>query len=420
MADDNRRGEDDDRGPGGAHQMFIVMEDLLEKLKVLDYEEEVLAKHNMKTLSRHYFVSSPHMASNPGEQFYMFTIIASWLINAAGRPFTQPQEYDEPNATVSNILAELRAFGVKVDFPPSKLKSGSGEHVCFVLDRLSEEALKKRGFSFRRPNYPTENTEEESVMEDDAELTLSKVEEEMIEEPDDEEENVIDLEALKSRTRQTDADPSSKPDVILESTVDAAEWNLEVERVLPQLKVTIRTDNKDWRIHVDQMHQHRDGIKSSLKETKSHLDRLQEDISKTLEKVSSREKYINNQLELLIQEYRSAQAKLSEAKERYQQGSGGVTDRTRVLAEISEELEKVKQEMEEKGSSMSDGALVVKIRQSLTKLKQEVVQMEVRIGVVEHTLLQAKLKEKSNMTRDMLATSIPEPAAAAAAAGPYA
>lgn len=411
MADDGRRGDEDDRGPGAVHQVFVVMECLLEKLKVLNYEEEVLAKHNMKNLSRHYFVSSPYLAFNSGEQFYMFTIIAAWLINEAGRPFTEPQEYDEPNATVSNILAELRAFGVKVDFPPSKLKSGSGEYVCFVLDRLAEEALRKRGFSFKRPNYPTETTEEESVIEDDAELTLSKVEEEMIEEPDDEEENVMDLEALKLRTTHTEAEPSSKPDEILESTVDAAEWNLEVERVLPQLKVTIRTDNKDWRIHVDQMHQHRDRIKSSLKETKSYLDKLQEDIGKTLEKVSSREKYINNQLEHLIQEYRSAQAKLSEAKERYQQASGGVTERTRVLAEISEELEKVKQEMEEKGSSMSDGAPVVKIKQSLTKLKQEIVQMDVRIGVVEHTLLQAKLKEKSNMTRDMHATNIPEPAA---------
>ncbi|XP_049930459.1 intraflagellar transport protein 57 homolog isoform X2 [Epinephelus moara] len=387
MADDGRRGDEDDRGPGAVHQVFVVMECLLEKLKVLNYEEEVLAKHNMKNLSRHYFVSSPYLAFNSGEQFYMFTIIAAWLINEAGRPFTEPQEYDEPNATVSNILAELRAFGVKVDFPPSKLKSGSGEYVCFVLDRLAEEALRRRGFSFKRPNYPTETTEEESVIEDDAELTLSKVEEEMIEEPDDEEENVMDLEALKLRTTHTEAEPSSKPDEILESTVDAAEWNLEVERVLPQLKVTIRTDNK------------------------SYLDKLQEDIGKTLEKVSSREKYINNQLEHLIQEYRSAQAKLSEAKERYQQASGGVTERTRVLAEISEELEKVKQEMEEKGSSMSDGAPVVKIKQSLTKLKQEIVQMDVRIGVVEHTLLQAKLKEKSNMTRDMHATNIPEPAA---------
>ncbi|XP_054877791.1 intraflagellar transport protein 57 homolog [Poeciliopsis prolifica] len=411
MAEEGRRGEEEDRGPGAAHRGFVMMENLLEKLKLLNYEEEVLLKHNMKSLTRHYFVSSPYLASNPGEQFYMFTIIAAWLINVAGRRFTDPQEYDEPNAIVSNILAELRALGVKVDFPPSKLKSGSGEFVCFVLDRLAEEALKNRGFTFRRPNYPAENAEEESVMDGDAELTLSKVEEEMIEEADDEEENVMDLEALKLRNAHAEAEPSSKPDDILESTVDAAEWRLEVERVLPQLKVTIRTDNKDWRIHLDQMHQHRDGIKSSLKDTKSYLDKLQDDIGKTLEKVSSREKYINNQLEALIQEYRNAQARLSEAKERYRQASVGVMARTRVLAEISEELEKVKQEMEDKGSSMSDGAPVVKIKQSLTKLKQEVVQMDVRIGVVEHTLLQAKLKEKSNMTRDMHATNIPDSAA---------
>lgn len=415
MAEDGRRGQEEDRGPGAAHHAFVVMESLLEKLKVLNYEEEVLSKHNMKNLSRHYFVSSPYLASNPGEQFYMFTVIAAWLINMAGRPFAEPQEYDEPNATVSNILAELRAFGVRVDFPPSKLKSGSGEYVCFVLDRLAEEALRRRGFTFRKPNYPSETTEEESVLEDDTELTLSRVEDELIDEGDDEEENVMDLEALKLRSTHAEAEPSSKPDDILESAVDAAEWNLEVERVLPQLKVTIRTDNKDWRIHVDQMHQHRDGIQSSLKEAKTHLDKLQEDIGKTLEKVSSREKYINNQLEHLIQDYRNAQAKLSEAKERYQQASGGVTERTRVLAEISEELEKVKQEMEEKGSSMSDGAPVVKVKQSLTKLKQEIVQMDLMIGVLEHTLLQAKLREKSNMTRDMLATNIPEPAA-----GPFA
>lgn len=40
----------------------------------------------------------------------MFTITAAWLINTAGRPFPEPLEYDEPTTTVSNILAELRAF----------------------------------------------------------------------------------------------------------------------------------------------------------------------------------------------------------------------------------------------------------------------------------------------------------------------
>ncbi|XP_010076231.1 PREDICTED: intraflagellar transport protein 57 homolog [Pterocles gutturalis] len=228
------------------------------------------------------------------------------------------------------------------------------------------------------------------------------------EEESDSEENFIDLNILKAQTYRSDINDSAKQEQILQSTTDAAEWNLEVERVLPQLKVTVRTDNKDWRIHVDQMHQHKDGIESSLKETRGYLDKLHNEISRTLEKINSREKYINNQLEHLVQEYRSAQALLSEAKEKYQEGSGGVTERSRVLSEITEVLERVKQETEEKGSSMTDGAPLVKIKQALTKLKQETIQMDIQIGVMEHTLLQSKLKEKSDMTRDMHATMTPE------------
>lgn len=40
----------------------------------------------------------------------MFCTLAAWLINKAGRPFEQPQEYDDPNATISNILSEVRSF----------------------------------------------------------------------------------------------------------------------------------------------------------------------------------------------------------------------------------------------------------------------------------------------------------------------
>lgn len=35
-----------------------------------------------------------------------------------------------------------------------------------------------------------------------------------------------------------------RPEMILESVTDSAEWTLEVERVLPQLKVSVRTDIK--------------------------------------------------------------------------------------------------------------------------------------------------------------------------------
>lgn len=36
---------------------------------------------------------------------------------------------------------------------------------------------------------------------------------------------------------------SQKPEEILESTTTSEDWQLELERVLPQLKVTIKTGN---------------------------------------------------------------------------------------------------------------------------------------------------------------------------------
>ena len=57
--------------------------------------------------------------------------------------------------------------------------------------------------------------------------------------------------------------------------------------------------------------------------------------------------------------------------------------------------------MEERGSSMTDGSPLVNIRKSLARVKAEMTAMDVRIGVVEHTLLQARMKDRSNMQRDM-------------------
>lgn len=48
------------------------------------------------------------------------------------------------------VFMHILIQGGLVDFPPSKLKAGSGEHICYVLDRLAEEVLKKRGFVWRK------------------------------------------------------------------------------------------------------------------------------------------------------------------------------------------------------------------------------------------------------------------------------
>src|SRR6218665_31399 len=91
---------------------------------------------------------------------------------------------------------------------------------------------------------------------------------------------------------------------------------------------------QDWRNHIDQMHTHTNTINASLAEMLPQLNKLQDEISRTLEKIISRETYVNGQLEHRLQDYRGHQDELAEIKERYRQASGGVTELTRKLAEV--------------------------------------------------------------------------------------
>ena len=165
--------------------------------------------------------------------------------------------------------------------------------------------------------------------------------------------------------------------------------------------MTVQTDGRDWRSHLEQMHAHRDGIDEALTTTKANLDRLQAEIEKTLEKISSREKYINTQLEQPLTVYKQISHLLAQTKEQYKQVSGGVVERSRILAHITDELDTVKNELDERGTSMTDGSPLVNIRKSLARVKSEILGMDVRIGVLEHTLIQAGVKSRENVQRDI-------------------
>lgn len=55
-------------------------------------------------LFRYYFV----VTKNPGEQFYLFSLLAAWLIRKSGKQFEQPQEFDDPNNTIQKIIDSVK------------------------------------------------------------------------------------------------------------------------------------------------------------------------------------------------------------------------------------------------------------------------------------------------------------------------
>lgn len=270
-----------------------------------------------------------------------------------------------------------------------------------MLDSLADQALKAQKFQWKKVDIPPdEPSNEPDIEDDDAELILEKVEEEMMAEYDDEDEDILHIDDITKLYGQNFND-TQKPDDILESKTNREEWQLELERVLPQLKVTVKTDSRDWRSHIEQMKQFHTNIGTNLTGTKSQLDKLRTDITSALDKVKARESYLNRQLEPILKEYQTLQDELSKIKEQYRDVSGGVTERTRIFNKLSEELEHVKKEMDERGSSMTDGTPLINIKKTITKMKSEISEMNVRIGVLEYSLMCARIRDRTQLQEDM-------------------
>lgn len=173
--------------------------------------------------------------------------------------------------------------------------SGSGQEVVQILNTLVQEALKRQGWSWERPIIPQEAVQQESMDETPTEIGADGGGDDEIEDDfdDDDDDAFIDVETMHVVGSMA-ADDGSKE--LLSADVDAAEWRTEVERVLPQLKVHLKSDTKDWRHHVEKMGEYQSQIDGSMKETHTHLDKLHSEISKTLEKIEAREKFVNHNL----------------------------------------------------------------------------------------------------------------------------
>lgn len=182
-------------------------DDLVEKFKLLNYENLLLKQMKMKPINKYYF----NKVKNSGEQFYLFVSICAWLIRETGKTFDQPQEFDDPNVVISRIIKSLNDMDIATDFQSNKLISGAGPICVFVLDCLASKVLKLSTVQVQKPQIKAEENTSLDIIENDSEIILEKVEEQtMIEsESDDERErnSIYDLNLNeKKRTKYNNKD----------------------------------------------------------------------------------------------------------------------------------------------------------------------------------------------------------------------
>ncbi|KAL1117952.1 hypothetical protein AAG570_004264 [Ranatra chinensis] len=408
---------------------LALMEDLLDKLKLLDYEEEFIKGLKMRPLNsferlrvitlkhvlpeqeagddrnRHYFAIN----SNPGEQFFMFTSLVGWLLRSLGREFKEPQEDDDPNTTVVDILQALVQLGIPSDYPVGRLKKGCGWFTLQILDSLTDRVMEHKGVIYKKAvmnegsNDTARQENDELVVGDDlmSELILEDDGEEGDSDDQSDEDNMLNIDDLYAATKVLSAD-EGKREHILESRTTTEEWNIELERVLPSLKVSIKSGpahtilprhsssllaclslhrggsdgvvvsmpnyhamgpgfrslrgyGGDWRSHYAAMKQEHNGLSSRTGKVVSKLGKMATQLTMSLDTISSREQLINRQLDPLLQEYRTLRDELSAVNERYKEVNGGVVARQRQLDGIEQTMEQVRLQTEERAATMSDG-----------------------------------------------------------------
>ena len=153
---------------------FIIMDDMIEKLRLLNYEINFCQKHNHEIINKYYFACNMYgynfdNKDNPSKetypvQFAYFFDLCNWLmalikqnanINILQEIDIKFKKYDKKkpqDVQIQDLLNDLKNLQVKV-LINSRFKYGYGDGVCLVLTQLCDKYLIKQNFIFKKPKF---------------------------------------------------------------------------------------------------------------------------------------------------------------------------------------------------------------------------------------------------------------------------
>eukprot|EP00756_Hemistasia_phaeocysticola_P037232 Hpha_TRINITY_DN16685_c5_g1::TRINITY_DN16685_c5_g1_i1::g.179027::m.179027/K04638/IFT57, HIPPI, ESRRBL1; intraflagellar transport protein 57 len=363
-----------------------TMDEIVEKLKLLDYQSHFIKDaggskfgQSFKPLNRVAFC----LSDMTGQQSFHFASLAAWLAELCGARFAKYDQYQEdPNVTATNIVQALKELRLETkDIVPSKLVKGYGDSVLLTLNMLCDEALSRQRFTFEAPVYPVEKPEQDTVEEDAGQEEEIADDVAMADDSDDDDSNE-DWNDPGARKGKEEGQGE-----MIESQVNPEQWRLELETVASKLKLSPQENMKDWRGHVEYISSMLKRLDGIFPEVRQSLANVHEDIQRAVEKIQKRESHFATHFQDAIEKYREHHADLKQLQGNYDVGQVLVQQQSARLNQLTEDLEHVKSEIQEREEQMTDSKPLINIKRALEDLKGEIKHMELRIGVLQHTVL---------------------------------
>ena len=122
-----------------------------------------------------------------------------------------------------------------------------------------------------------------------------------------------------------------------------------------KLKInTNLTDGKEWRSHLEQTKKYAENVKNALPEVRGKLERLQDDASKSLKRISRKESILTRSFQGMTGDYKAHSQNLREIQEQFTNVSKNVETLESELTEINEKLEGYEKKIDDTGKNFSD------------------------------------------------------------------
>lgn len=144
----------------------LIMDDIIEKLMLLDYDLKFCKAQKRKAISRIFFSHSEDEGTNKCEYLYE---LSYWLMSLSNSrrlgaylPFNTFKQSPE---AISKLVGDAKKLGVKFHefFDPAQLVQGHGESVCYLVDDLLNRELIRRDYKFLAPKFPNDSDSDSDV-----------------------------------------------------------------------------------------------------------------------------------------------------------------------------------------------------------------------------------------------------------------
>eukprot|EP01017_Pseudomicrothorax_dubius_P029009 TRINITY_DN3493_c0_g2_i8.p1 TRINITY_DN3493_c0_g2~~TRINITY_DN3493_c0_g2_i8.p1 ORF type:complete len:165 (-),score=50.69 TRINITY_DN3493_c0_g2_i8:136-630(-) len=137
-----------------------------------------------------------------------------------------------------------------------------------------------------------------------------------------------------------------------------------------------------------------DTIKKNIPDARNRLEKLSEEMTKLLDRISQRENSINVNLNDQGLQYRTQAEDYKTLQQGYQTKNEAVNEMREKFKKINEQFESIQAKIDEYGSNATDSSPIVKIKEAIKNLRAEIAAIDLRSGIVNHTVLNYMRKEK--------------------------